>query len=1288
MPTPAEVLKDPNFLALPPAERRKVLSKLDRNFSTLPVGEQLKVVDNGSAVAASPAPINNAYGQAFAGSPLMSGLKSAGQFGKGMYETTAKPLLEMGGEAAKQYATPGTVGDIPGMGGSKYKDMGIGVPRAMTGAPWMDMFKGAQGAAQEQFQKGMSSKGSESAGHFAAGALPMIGPAAADVGEHFKNGEIARGSGGMLGLLLPMILGAMRGKPQGEPTSSSYNRPPAAPVTPPPSAPAVSPATVPQTPAPAPAAGAVSRRAFLGKTAGAIAGAATSGGPKIPGSVPTEGMPGVEALKSKIGRVMEVMPQLRKAWQSRDPQAAVLENKLGEELGLERKTDGGDVWYDFYPLEKQISSASELGIIPKEVAEKARWIMSGAFDDSVSWGYDMKVNPVTGLGERVSPRNIPSRHPSGPQSGPPGQSVDRGVLGSDQPPQPQPPQPTAPEVPQGELAAPGGPTDALPVEGVTPSQPVAGPLPKPGRRKTFDARGTALPQKLSDVEQAKATIRKYAPDNAEQLIKVMDDDSILRLSNELTGDRGKPLPSKFHPTGFRMAALQVDQLVRKAYDSFRKVASVRLGGMSLPKEFRLAQGAPGAQYLGKIGKLPEGLPPGVVAARRVIEGVDAIHYDPIELAASATTNAEFVEDLTDMMVHEPGHALGAHDFPRKITDVKVHGPLSQLSHEIAAPTGAVMRAGGREVDVPVETLKHTRGQGVYRAGVSHSEFGAVTGETILKHDPKVVAALEPLKKALLANPSIWEQLRAAKGRPGASGQILGELGFESHQTILNRAMATAGAKGQARALPEKAPPASAADRGGPSGPTGGPGAPAPPARQPLKLPTVPKSLAERTGSPGFAFVERAMESSAPGAKPFRKLRAAQQEALQGMSKAVIDDISSFKGSAEELGKEWQRTTKTAREGLQAEATEAYSTVDDAAGGVQPSTALVKSFAHDALTALSAEGEIVPANARMKNVLTQLTKAPDRVSFRAMADARHTLSLQEAGKGKYGATIRKLISNMDTAMTDAAKRKPGLAAKLAEVNASWQDIHQTFDKSVVARMMEAAPEKVPSFLKGASLDDIDRLAKVTPPETWDAIRGKVVESIFESATEGEGARFAQLKSTLGMKVEPPAVNMRPGSLRKILEDQYGHEKLNRIFKDRPDALANVFKVLGEADKVGHSSASLLGSFITARIAWKTGGAILAGDIGGLVEPAMIALTARTAANLMTKAWGANVMKNFIQVERVAKGTPKQQFWIARMNEAMDKLEKAPTQGPDKKDKKDPWADITKRLGFKAGSEEKK
>jgi hypothetical protein len=60
------------------------------------------------------------------------------------------------------------------------------------------------GKAREAYQQG---RYSEAVGHGVAGALPVIGPAAADVGEQIGRGDVAGGLGGATGLLAPFAAG-------------------------------------------------------------------------------------------------------------------------------------------------------------------------------------------------------------------------------------------------------------------------------------------------------------------------------------------------------------------------------------------------------------------------------------------------------------------------------------------------------------------------------------------------------------------------------------------------------------------------------------------------------------------------------------------------------------------------------------------------------------------------------------------------------------------------------------------------------------------------------------------------------------------------------------------------------------------------------------------------------------------------------------------------------------------------------------------------------------------------
>ena len=60
--------------------------------------------------------------------------------------------------------------------------------------------------AKEATHGGGALSASEAFGHGLAAVLPILGPAAADVGEHFAQGDTAGGVGGMFGLLTPFAL--------------------------------------------------------------------------------------------------------------------------------------------------------------------------------------------------------------------------------------------------------------------------------------------------------------------------------------------------------------------------------------------------------------------------------------------------------------------------------------------------------------------------------------------------------------------------------------------------------------------------------------------------------------------------------------------------------------------------------------------------------------------------------------------------------------------------------------------------------------------------------------------------------------------------------------------------------------------------------------------------------------------------------------------------------------------------------------------------------------------------
>lgn len=79
------------------------------------------------------------------------------------------------------------------------------------------LVKAMQTASQDQYLKGFQARTPvEALGHFLAGSLPGVGPAAAGVGENLAQGNVARGVGGLAGLFAPMAASRVAGPLLGE----------------------------------------------------------------------------------------------------------------------------------------------------------------------------------------------------------------------------------------------------------------------------------------------------------------------------------------------------------------------------------------------------------------------------------------------------------------------------------------------------------------------------------------------------------------------------------------------------------------------------------------------------------------------------------------------------------------------------------------------------------------------------------------------------------------------------------------------------------------------------------------------------------------------------------------------------------------------------------------------------------------------------------------------------------------------------------------------------------------
>jgi hypothetical protein len=220
MPTTAEVLKNNDFWGLPIEERRKVLAKINPDFSSLPSSEQTKVIarrrDSGGLSA--PPKKETDPEKLFTPEQRANLAKTEGYIQRNTPEE--KGVL---GQAGEFFSTLGK--DVAGAGKAAFK---VAYPFTdPKGAA--DIIRGIFGAQAEQFQKvpGDVRAGyySEAAGHLAAGALPLVGPAAAQAGEELGAGQYGAGGAHALELLGPSAAGKVIPERVGGRVLSNVNNP-------------------------------------------------------------------------------------------------------------------------------------------------------------------------------------------------------------------------------------------------------------------------------------------------------------------------------------------------------------------------------------------------------------------------------------------------------------------------------------------------------------------------------------------------------------------------------------------------------------------------------------------------------------------------------------------------------------------------------------------------------------------------------------------------------------------------------------------------------------------------------------------------------------------------------------------------------------------------------------------------------------------------------------------------------------------------------------------------------
>lgn len=474
---------------------------------------------------------------------------------------------------------------------------------------------------------------------------------------------------------------------------------------------------------------------------------------------------------------------------------------------------------------------------------------------------------------------------------------------------------------------------------------------------------------------------------------------------------------------------------------------------------------------------------------------------------------------------------------------------------------------------------------------------------------------------------------------------------------------------------------------------------------------VPMLRSERVGSAPSRIFEGILERSIPGSGPFSKFREKQQKALIDVSaKKVVDTISNFQGSAEELGNLAVKESKLAEEAWKAEAGDLYAEADrivaaktvrtpitktvptsivDTSGtplsydktvlrkaevsAVQPSTRSLKKFAIPLLRRINQEEKLIPAAElqRTKNILESIINSPKQLSFTAFQDARSSLlgiarSYGDPIPGKAGGVASKLAGVTDDAMMEAARASgnPELVKIIRQANEKWTNIVDTFNESLVTNMVKTAPEKAHVLLRSGDLDGIRRIRKVVSPETFQAMKAQVIKDILVDSIQNELApTFLPESVQRPLGVAPSQQRVLKGTRFREQLEKMGQARISEIF-GKTEA-SELFKLADTAERIspgrGNWISGAINGILLYSLAREAPTMMGFGAEGAAVDlklPVMLGGTVYGLSKLLTKPEGIVTLRKFVHSMGHPTAAPSV-FWANRLAQMVNKeAEKVP------------------------------
>lgn len=409
------------------------------------------------------------------------------------------------------------------------------------------------------------------------------------------------------------------------------------------------------------------------------------------------------------------------------------------------------------------------------------------------------------------------------------------------------------------------------------------------------------------------------------------------------------------------------------------------------------------------------------------------------------------------------------------------------------------------------------------------------------------------------------------------------------------------------------------------------------------------------------WMEEFLKGSVLSKGIMEKFRQTQNKESLAAATKLMDSISNFKGTPEQLGNMVQDGLDQAEKAFRDQQNSLYDAIDTATqekpfykpvqepvldakgkpeidkvtgkpvtktvmkqagirGPAMPSMVDLKDFARQQLTDINKPPQFLPKDVleQARGTFQTILDNPDRVSFKRMRDARSALlstgrKLEEATGNSKSGLVKKLTQLTDKSLEDAAKNSgiPGLYDRWREANAMTAEWHRVFEQKLVDKTVETGdPEFISSFLAGnkVGLQQTRDLFKVLPEKLHNPVRRGLLQDAVAKATDPRTGAFNEGKFATYVDK---------------LGDERGKIIFGQNWKNIKGLVDIIGKINGPVGLGGGGGASLqnvgiMKRILGAAISVPAGVAVAAGAGSGHLESGLISGAAIAAGGVATEA----------------------------------------------------------------------